>query len=116
MLSTNKQTPAFRINGQTGEVTEITIGHYTTIYKHLGEDVDTFTCVQFNKNGDTLYLDDNGLIAEELHHWFFAHPDGVMQFVGNAVVLGTNLRTGNSTSPKITKEALERLVICNQLN
>jgi hypothetical protein len=116
MLSKKKETPAFRINGQTGEVTEITIGHYTTIYKHLGEDVDTFTCVQFDENGDTLFLDDNGLIAEDLHHWFFAHPDGVMQFVGNAVVLGTNYRTGNSIAPKITKEALQRKVIANILN
>jgi len=30
-------------------------------------------------------------------------------------VLGTNLRTGNSTAPKITKEALERKVIANIL-
>jgi hypothetical protein len=116
MLSKKKLTPAFRIDGRTGSVTEISIGEYTTIYKHLGPDVDTFTCVQFNDKGDTLFLDDNGLLQEDLHHWFFLTEGGLMQFVGNAVVLGSNSKTGHSVAPKISLADLKKLVIVNELN
>lgn len=110
MLNKTRQTPAYRIDARTGEITDITIGDYKTIYKHIGEDVDCFTCVAIDNKGTTLYLDDEGLLKneEQIYPWWIQTHRGAVQLVGNAVVLGTS-RDGNTVRPKITKEALKEL-------
>jgi hypothetical protein len=107
-LTNKKPTHAYLINVQTLEVSDIEVGDYTTIYKHIGNECSAFDCVALNDDGDTLYVDDEGLMKPN-SLFIIQTSRGIRRLAGNAVVLGTNNR-GYSTAPTITKRELARLI------
>lgn len=60
-----------------------------------------FTAVGVDSDGNTLYLDDEGLYASELN--FFVHEGHPEPLVGRALLLGTDSE-GDSITPTISVE------------
>jgi hypothetical protein len=99
---------AYVIDSTNETVTEATYnGNHTEIYK-LGS-FDTFDVVTFNEYGDTVFVDDNGLIIEEYPR-FFKIEGTYNPLAGNGVVLGLDRETGDSVDPKISLKELQKLV------
>ena len=95
---------ALQINTETREVVSVEIQDYKEIYALLGQECETFACPITFDNGDTIYTDDEGL-----YHQFsggFIMKDWNYPLVGNALVLGTDLETGDSQDVIITKDKL----------
>jgi hypothetical protein len=107
-LTNKKPTKAYLINVETLEISDIEVGDYRTIYKHIANECSAFDCVALNDKGDTLYVDDEGLMKPN-HLFIIQTAYGIRRLAGNAVVLGTNNR-GHSTAPTITKSELARLL------
>lgn len=107
-LTNKKPTKAYLINVQTLEISDIEVGDYTTIYKHIGNECSAFDCVTLNEKGDTLYVDDEGLMKPN-SLFIIQTSRGVRRLAGNAVVLGTNSE-GDSIAPSLTKRELARLL------
>ena len=85
-------------------------GDYNDIYALT--DCQTFTCLTFNEDEDTLFLDDEGLIngKEQAFFRLVDTPSGdTYPLVGKALVLGCN-EEGESVEPKITLEGLRNQV------
>lgn len=82
MTNTNKK--AILINAKTNSVTLVEVGEYTDIYKHCG--YDTFTCVGLAK-GETVYVDDEGLINGTAFGFTIEGYDGPL--MGNGLILGS---------------------------
>jgi hypothetical protein len=75
-------------------------GDYNEIYKLI--ECDTFTCADFNSFGDTVFVDDEGLINGKDQE-FFLIGDYPSPLAGKALVLGTN-QEGESVEPSMTIE------------
>lgn len=103
-----KAVKAYLINVSDRSITDIEIKDWTQISHYIGDECDYFTCPISWPNGDTIYADDEGL--------FHSIEGGIMIdsfsqiIVGNVVVLGTNLKTGDSTDVKFKKEDIAKLV------
>jgi hypothetical protein len=85
-------------------------GDYKDVYTLT--DCQTFTCLTFNEDEDTLFLDDEGLIngKEQAFFRLVDTPSGdTYPLVGKALVLGCN-EEGESVEPKITLEGLRKQV------
>lgn len=97
----------FRINSHTRTVTAHEYsGEYQDLYPIIG--CTTFTTIDINEEGDTVFVDDEGLLKPVVG-WF-----GILGFpqpiAGNGFVLGTD-GEGEAQAPTITLEGLmERLV------
>jgi hypothetical protein len=104
---------AFSINAENRTVTEVRLGKdYKEIYTLLGEGVDMFQCVDISDNGDTIYVDEEGLLKPQDN--FFLYKGYNQPLAGNGLVLGTT-DEGESTSPKISlKEVVENVVFMNR--
>lgn len=89
---------AILINAKANTVTLVEVGEYTDIYKHCG--YDTFTCVGLGK-GETLYVDDEGLINGTDFGFTFKGYDGPL--MGNGLILGTTA-SGDSKSTALSVE------------
>ena len=107
-LTNKKPTKAYLINVETLEISDIEVGDYRTIYTHIGNECSAFDCVGLNDKGDTLYVDDEGLMKPN-RLFVIQTSQGIRRLAGNAVVLGTNSE-GDSTPPTITKKQLARLL------
>jgi hypothetical protein len=107
-LTKSKLTKAYHINVETLEVTDCLVGDYRTIYPLIGNDCSAFDCVALDNKGNTLFVDDEGLMKP--NRLFVIKTDrGVSTLAGNAIVLGTNAK-GESIAPSITKiELAQRL-------
>ena len=64
-------------------------------------------------NTDSIYVDDEGLFNEPLH--FFIHQDYPTPLAGMGLVLGVDIDTGDSTSPKMSFEELKSQIIFKTL-
>lgn len=85
---------AILINSETCQVTEVEYtGNWESISTWIGNKCDTFTCVQLYENGDTAYVDDEGLFNGTITA--FKHENYPDPLVGNALILGTD-ETGES--------------------
>lgn len=93
---------AYLIDPVKLQVTEVTLsGDYREIYKHIHCEI--FTAVTINENGDSIFVDDEGLYAE--NQVFFIHTDYPYQpLAGYGLVLGCDMETGESVSPICTLE------------
>lgn len=107
-LTNKKPTKAYLINVETLEISDIEVGDYTTIYKHIANECSAFDCVALNDKGDTLFVDDEGLMKPN-RLFVIQTSQGIRRLAGNAVVLGTNAE-GDSITPTITKRELARLL------
>lgn len=70
------------------------------IYKHL--QCETFDAM-YLPNGDSLYIDDEGLLKPQMH--FFAVRGAPQPYAGRGLVVGINAQ-GRSVSPSITLQQL----------
>ena len=98
---------AYLIDPFTQTITQVEYsGDYQEIYKLT--DCDTFTCVGINEFGDTVFVDDEGLINGKPQEFFMIanYPDPL---AGKGLVLGTD-DEGDSVSPSITLEQLKAQV------
>jgi hypothetical protein len=92
---TNK---AILINAKANTVSIVEVGEYTDIYKHCG--YETFTCVGLG-NGETLYVDDEGLInGTDYGFTIEGYSDPLM---GNGLILGSTA-SGDSKSTALSVE------------
>ena len=89
---------ALLLNAKENTITEVVIKDYTDISRLIG--CQFFTTVQVNAEGDTLYVDDEGLINGTEVGFTFEGYDGPL--MGNAVLLGTNRNTGDSKDVTMT--------------
>lgn len=89
-------------------ISQVTINHYKEIYNVIGNGCNTFDCPYQFDNGDTLYVDDEGLLHENVHGCFMF--DGWrIPCVGNAIILGTN-DEGESIDCKSTIEEIKNKI------
>lgn len=89
---------ALLLNVKENTITEIVIKDYSDINRLIG--CNYFTTVQVNDKGDTLYVDDEGLINDTTSGFTFDGYAGPL--MGNAILLGTDLRTGDSKDISMT--------------
>jgi hypothetical protein len=99
-------TKAYLIDPVTRTVEEVNYSNdFTDIYDLI--DCDTFTCVNFNKHNDTIFVDDEGLFKSDQQ---FFHVQGYPQpLAGKGLILGTD-DEGESVSPVIGYEDFCKLV------
>lgn len=89
---TKRNDKALLLDVSKNTIKEVTIKDYTDISRLIG--CNYFTTVQVNDAGDTLYVDDEGLVNGTSAGFTFDGYDGPL--MGNALLLGTNLRSGDS--------------------
>jgi hypothetical protein len=94
---------AFLIDPFRQEVTEV---NYSGDYKQICEfiDAELFDVARLNANGDGIYVDDEGLYAEDQR--FFQHKFYPNPLAGKGLVLGCDMDTGESASASMTLEQL----------
>jgi hypothetical protein len=91
---------AYLIDTVKLEVREVEIsGDYREIYKLI--DCEIFTVVAIN-DSDVIYVDDEGLLVDLRKQTFFMYNGIPQPLAGKGLVLGTDMETGESTSPKIS--------------
>ena len=84
---------AILIDPKKGTVEYITVTDYRSIQHALG--VDMFTCVRLG-NGETLYVDDEGLINGTNFGFNIDHQFSEMGvLMGRGLILGTNSQGGS---------------------
>jgi len=104
---------AILINPWFKSITEVDIGGDNDIEKllnnPLGPKVYVFTCGMMWPNGDTLYIDDEGLLKPGGRAFTIHTDDGIKALVGNALILGSD-EEGNSVDVKATLTEIQTLV------
>lgn len=95
---------AILINVEAQTVTETTIGHYSEIYKAIGNGCSLFQCPVEFENGDTLYVDEEGLYHD--HKGCFIMEGWRYPLVGNAIILGSD-EEGESVDCQSTIESIK---------
>lgn len=106
MTTTNKNKKAILINARENSVSVVEVGDYTDIYKHCG--MDTFTCVGLG-GGETLYVDDEGLINGTDYGFTLQGYDNPL--FGNGLILGTTA-DGDSKDTALTLDGIASKVRC----
>ena len=84
------------INEVSGDFT-----NYKTIYPAISgpeHQVDLFTVMQITDQGDTVYLDDEGLLQEGRALWRFRIDEPGRYYAGRGLVLGSN-EEGDAAEP-----------------
>lgn len=97
---------AILINAKDKTISEVTITNYKDIYKFCG--FELFTCVQMDAKGNTLYVDDEGLLNGT--DFGFIIKGYAQPLMGNAIILGTNRNTGDSVDTSLTTEQVFKMV------
>ena len=103
-LVTGRENPAMKaylIDPVRLEVTQVQIGDdYREIYKFI--DADIFECVQINRQGDAIYIDEEGMLKNLSQQIFFMYKGYSHPLAGKGLILGTNKATGESREPTIS--------------
>ena len=102
------------IRPDTAEISEVEVpkgeDQLQAIYDLLG--VDLITCVAYSEDcrGETVYVDDEGLLKDP--HLFFKVPfvEGHQWLAGSGLILGTDFETGESISSALPLERVQREV------
>ncbi len=100
---------AFLIDTPNKQITEVEYnGDWKTIKQHIHADCFTVVYIDPSVMPDCVFVDDEGLINGNPHGWFkigtYEQP-----LRGYGLVLGTDA-DGDSVSPNITLERLQRMV------
>ena len=103
----------FIIRPELGEINEIfyldkSEPKYQWIQRMIG---GNFDCVDINDKGDTIYVNDEGLLKGsnyffEVHSPLYEEP---YPLAGTAIVSGTNME-GDDAKPKITHKELKEII------
>lgn len=100
---------AIKINVIEKSFDNVTVDSLHSYYQEIGNGCNTF-CVPITfENQDSIYCDDNGLYAENIGG--FIMKDWNYPIVGNAIVVGTNIQTGDSVDAKTSIEWLKENII-----
>ncbi len=97
---------AILINAKDKTISEVVISDYKDIYKFCG--FDLFTCVQMDAKGNTLYVDDEGLLNGTDFGFVVRGYD--QPLMGNAIILGTNRYNGESEDTSLSIEKVASIV------
>ena len=98
---------AYLIDPFAQTITEVEYsGDYKQIYSLI--DADLFTTATFNEHGDTVFVDDEGLINGKPQEFFLVrgYPTPL---AGKGLILGTD-EDGESVEPSITLDQCRALV------
>jgi len=100
----SKGTKAIFLDAKDNTLSYVYIKHYTDIYKHC--QFGTFTTVNIAK-GDVMFVDDEGLInGTDFGFDIDSYPAPIM---GNAIIMSTNKRTGDSANVKHTLNQIAKI-------
>lgn len=106
---------AYLINPTKNEITEVKHnGDYKSIYPLI--DAQTFDVARVEPNGDSVYIDDEGLLHLTASSRFFTYEGFHSPLAGKGLVLGLNQRTGKSVSVKTPIETVRAKVKFYSLN
>lgn len=95
---------AFLIDTPNKQIVEVEWdGDYKSIYPLIRAEL--YTAVRINRHGDSIFIDDEGLINGNPHGWF-VHKDYPQPLRGYGLVLGLDLHTGDSIEPQVTLDEL----------
>lgn len=84
----------------TRTITEVEYsGDFKQIYELI--DCDTYDCARINRQGDAIFVDDEGLFKEQ-EQKFFLHEDYPQPLAGKGLVLGCDMENGESVAPHTT--------------
>ena len=101
-----KPAKAILLDAKNNTVSFVSITNYKDISK-FGR-YDLFTTVQINDKGETLFVDDEGLLnGTDFGFEIEGYPEPIM---GNAVILGTNFNTGDSVDTDLTLDDVAKMV------
>ena len=103
-----KAFKTFLVDPFTQTINEV---QYRGEYKHIYEliDCDTYDCARINRFGDALFVDDDGLYKEA--QAFFVHADYPQPLAGKALVLGCDMKDGETIAPTTTLDELREKVM-----
>ena len=91
----NETLTAYKINAYSNTLELVSMSHdFEEINKQIG--CHTFTIGKVLKNGDVLYVDDEGFLNEKVTRGFLFDEDF---FAGNGIIMGSD-NEGNSCSAK----------------
>ena len=103
---------AYLINPEKQEVTEVEYsGDYKDIYKLIG--CSTFEIVGITPKGDGIYVDEEGLYAENKHLWSFKgilFKNHMFNLINKGLVLGTNI-VGDTIKADLSLEEIKERVV-----
>ena len=92
------------INAEARTITEVEVPEgYKNIYPFLGAGVDMFQCVDITRKGDTIYVDEEGLLKPQDN--FFLYAGYGQPLAGNGLVLSTD-NEGETVGTKLTLETI----------
>lgn len=98
-------TKAILINAKARTITEHTINSWRDIAPAIG--CELFTCVGLDRNGETAYVDDMGLLTQPTN--FIKFESYPQPLAGSALILGTD-HEGESVDTKLTVEEVGKMV------
>lgn len=99
---------AYLIDTPNKQIVEVDYdGDYKSIYPLIKADL--FTVVRLNEHGDTLFVDDEGLINGNPHGWmvFEGYPQPLR---GYGLVIGSNVERDEDKEPSISLDELRAKV------
>lgn len=98
---------AYLIDPFAKQVTEVEYtGHYKNINEHIKADI---FCVVGLDDGDSVFIDDEGLLCDQEEQEYFWVGDYPQMLAGRGLVLGTD-DEGESVSPKCSLDWLQENV------
>jgi len=100
---------AIKINVIEKSFDNVMVDSLHSYYKEIGNGCDTFCVAVTFENQDSIYCDDNGLYAENIGGFVMKGLSSPL--VGNAVIVGTNIETGDSVDAKTSIEWLKENII-----
>lgn len=104
-IAEKSEIRAYLIDPFNETISEVTYsGDYREIYKLI--DCQTFTCVEINDLGDTVFVDDEGLISGKYQD-FFKLANYPNPLAGRGLVIGCN-EDGESVDPAMSLADLKR--------
>lgn len=83
-------------------------GDYQDIYKLC--DYSIFATATLERNGDTVYVDDEGLLTVNDDSRFFTYEGYHSPLCGKGLILGLNRATGESISPKTSIDIIKKKI------
>ena len=89
-------------------ITDVQVGDYTDIYTHIGNGCNLFEVPIEFENGDTIYVDEEGLLKEV--HGGFIMEGWSYPLIGNAIIQGTD-EEGEAVDYKSDIEELRKKVV-----
>jgi hypothetical protein len=100
---------AYLIDPKERSITQVE--HDDSDYKNISRaiDCDYFATIDINEHGDTIYVDDEGLLIQDVKYMFCLDGNPNNIYAGKGLVLGTD-EEGESCEPTITLDDVKKRV------